>query len=121
MWTCWPADAEADDCKEKQNKNKNNSPAGGERKGADGRVRMGVCGWARADVLTCRCGGVQRRMTVKKKKGKGKELTQEVVSVSARIDMWTRWRADADDCKEKKKREKEKRKENSLNTFLDTD
>ena len=41
--------------------------------------------------------------------------------MSVRIDMWTRWRADVDDCKEKKKREKEKRKENSLNTFLDMD
>ena len=36
------------------------------------RVRMGMCRWARVDVLTCRCGGVQRWMTVKKKKRKRK-------------------------------------------------
>ena len=65
-----------------------------------------MCGWACVDVLTCRCGGVRRQMTVRKKK----KLTQQVVSVNTWVSMWMCWRAGADDSK-KKERETEKRKE----------
>ena len=43
VWTCWPAVAEADDCKAKQKKKKITHPGGGERKRADGRVKADDC------------------------------------------------------------------------------
>ena len=43
VWTCWPADVEADDCKENKNKDKITHPAGGEHKCVEGMWRWMTC------------------------------------------------------------------------------
>ena len=51
VWTCWPADVEADDCKENKNKNKKTHPAGGEHKCAEGVCRrVDLQMWGRVEV-----------------------------------------------------------------------
>ena len=62
--------------------------------------------------MTCRCGGVQRQMTVKKNKNKNKKNlpSRWSPSVNTWVSLWMCWRAGVDDSK-KKEWEREKRKE----------